>query len=162
MARTVFTEQKDSNEFLTQYSDVIEKELIDKSRKFLLEDTFEFTKCRQLICQNPACKIVKNRIENYKSLSLGIKDITSIQQAIQKELDGEIIEMKCSGRQEEVKMKKRELFASSPNVLIVHLKRIDVNPKTAREEKLNSFVKFDPELDLRPYSFHDFIKKEGI
>ena len=39
------TQQKDSNEFLTEFSDTIAEKLKDSSRKFLISDTFEFEKC---------------------------------------------------------------------------------------------------------------------
>ena len=58
-------------------------------------------------------------------------------------------------------MKKRELLSSSPNVLIVHLQRITVNPTSHKNEKINSYVEFPNELDLKPYSFHEVVAKEG-
>ena len=57
-------------------------------------------------------------------------------------------------------MKKRDLLASSPNVLIVHLNRIEYNYEQERAEKINTKVKFETELDLKPYSFHHIISEK--
>ena len=90
-----------------------------------------------MICPN--CNIVKNRIEHNKSLSLGIKNISSVEEAIKRDVDGEYFDdYKCGNCNEYVRMKKRELLASSPNVLIVHLNRIGYNVQLNKPEKINS------------------------
>lgn len=49
-----------------------------------------------MICPN--CGKVKNRIEDFFNLSLGIKGINSIGKALEKMIEGEVInDYKCSG-----------------------------------------------------------------
>ena len=139
--RTNMTQQKDSNEFLTEFSDTIAEKLKYSSRKFLINDTFEFEKCTQLIC--PSCKKVKNKFSMFKSLTLGIKNVSSVEEAITRDVADELIDdYRCSSCNERVRMKKRELLASSPNILIVHLNRIGYNAAEGRAEKINTMVKF--------------------
>mmetsp|Transcript_18346 Transcript_18346/g.24530 ORF Transcript_18346/g.24530 Transcript_18346/m.24530 type:complete len:320 (+) Transcript_18346:2495-3454(+) len=53
------------------------------------------------------------------------------------------------------------MIASTPNVLIVHLQRICFNFDTFQNDKVNSFCSFPNVLDLKPYSFHEVMGKEG-
>ena len=46
-------------------------------------------------------------------------------------------------------------------MLVVHLKRLEYNFETDRNEKLNSKFKFPHVLDLKPYSYYDIMEKEG-
>ena len=53
------------------------------------------------------------------------------------------------------------MISETPNVLIVHLQRIVFNFDTFRNDKLNSYMEFPRVLDLKPYSFHEVMGKEG-
>ena len=50
------------------------------------------------------------------------------------------------------------MIANTPNVLIIHLKRIDYNIESDRNEKVNSYYSFPTKLDLKPYSFHEVMR----
>ena len=45
--------------------------------------------------------------------------------------------------------------------MIVHLQRICFNFDTFQNDKINSFCSFPNVLDLKPYSFHEVMRKEG-
>ena len=53
------------------------------------------------------------------------------------------------------------LIAETPNVLILHLKRLEYNFETDRIEKLQSQFKFPHVLDLKPYSYYEVMGNEG-
>lgn len=53
------------------------------------------------------------------------------------------------------------MISQAPNVLIVHLQRIIFNFDTFRNDKINSFFEFPQQLDLKPYSFYEVMKKEN-
>ena len=93
------------------------------------------------------------------SLSLRIMNIESIEESIRAQIEGDDIPMKCYSCHEEVQMRKREVLASSPNVLIVHLQRITQGLRGV-PEKINSYCQFPDELDLKPFSFHAVIGSE--
>lgn len=46
-------------------------------------------------------------------------------------------------------------------MLIVHLQRIIFNFETFRNDKINSFFEFPFQLDLKPYSFFEVMRKEN-
>jgi ubiquitin C-terminal hydrolase len=61
-------------------------------------------------------------MEDTLYLTLNIKDIFSVPEALQKLVDGEVINgYKCDGCKKTVDVSKRTLITETPNVLIVHL-----------------------------------------
>ena len=109
------------------------------------------------------CGKVKNRHEDFLSLSLNIKDIKSVYQALQKLIEGEIInDYQCDGCNRKVDLSRRTLIAETPNILIVHLQRIGFNFETFETDKVNTLCKFPTLLDLKPYSYFDVMEKEGL
>jgi len=74
------------------------------------------------------CGKVKNRMEDYLNLSLPIKGFKSIEESLEKMIEGEIIsDYNCDGCKRKVDLQKRTMIASTPNILIVHLQRICFN-----------------------------------
>ena len=67
----------------------------------------------------------------------------------------------CDNCHKKVDLERRVLIANSPNVLIVHLKRLCLNYETFQTDKINSFMKFPHVLDLSPYSYYEVMGKEG-
>ena len=113
-----------------------------------------------MVCSE--CGKVKNRPEDYLNLSLQVKDMKTLDASLQKMVEGEIIsDFNCDGCNKKVDLKKRTLISKTPNVLIVHLQRIVFNFDTFRNDKLNSYLDFPTVLDLKPYSFHEVMGKEG-
>ena len=83
----------------------------------------------QMVCME--CGKIKNRLEDYYNLSLTVRQIKSVYESLQKEVEGEIIsDFKCDACNKTVDLSKRTLIAETPNVLIVHLKRIEYNFET--------------------------------
>ena len=82
--------------------------------------------------------------------------------SLQKLVDGEVInDYECDGCKKKVDVSKRTLISSTPNVLIVHLQRIIFNFDSMRNDKLNTFFEFPYQLDLKPYSFYEVMRKEN-
>ena len=71
-----------------------------------------------------------------------------------------INDYQCEGCGKKVDVSKRMLISSTPNVLIVHLQRLVFNFDTFKNDKLNSYFEFPNQLDLKPYSFYEVMRKE--
>lgn len=154
------SEQKDAQEFLNVIFDRLENQLKPTSRKHLVNGIFGGKQCNQMVCTE--CGKVKNRLEDYLNLSLPVKGVKSIEESLQKQVEGEIInDYQCDGCGRKVDLSKRTLITTTPNVLIVHLQRICFNFDTFQNDKINSFCSFPNVLDLKPYSFHEVMRKEG-
>jgi len=110
----------------------------------------------------PECGFVKDRLEDFSNKTLTVKDFKSVEESLKAEVQGEKIDdYKCSGCNKKVEVTKRTLFAETPNVLILHLQRLVFNFDTFQNDKLNSYFEFPTVLDLKPYSYHEVMKKEG-
>lgn len=154
------SEQKDAQEFLNMAFDRIENLTRATSRKYLMQSVFGGQTCSQVVCLE--CGTCKNRIEDFYNLSLTVKDIRSMADSLQKQIEGEIINgFQCDTCNKKVDISKRMLLSAAPNVLVVHLQRIIFNFDTFRNDKINTYFEFPYHLDLTPYSFYDVMKKEG-
>ena len=113
-----------------------------------------------MVCQE--CGKVRNRHEDSLFQTLTVKDVKSVYDSLQKQLEGEIIsDFHCDGCDKKVDISKRTLIAETPNILIVHNQRLVFNFETFRNDKLNSMFKFPHVLDLKPYSYYDVMEREG-
>ena len=140
--------------------DRLEEALKPTSRKHLVNGIFGGKQCSQMVCTE--CGKVKNRMEDYLNLSLPIKGVKSIEESLEKLIEGEVInDYNCDGCSRKVDLQKRTMIASTPNILIVHLQRICFNFDTFQNDKVNTFCSFPNVLDLKPYSFHEVMGKEN-
>ncbi len=157
---TNVVEQKDAQEFLNVSFDRIENLIKSTSRKYLMQSVFGGQTCSQIVCKE--CGTCKNRIEDFSNLSLTVKNIKSMEESLQKQVEGEVIsDYECEKCNKKVDISRRVLLSSSPNVLIVHLQRIIFNFDTFKNDKINSYFEFPTHLNLAPYSFYEVMKKEG-
>ena len=77
------------------------------------------------------------------------------------QVNGEVInDFKCDGCNKTVDISKRTLISETPNVMILHLKRIEYDFEVDRLEKINTLFKFPHVLDVKPYSYYDVMEKE--
>ena len=53
------------------------------------------------------------------------------------------------------------MLATPPNVLILHLQRLTFDIETCQNVKLNDKMEFSNVLNLKPYSYHEIMRKEG-
>ena len=105
---------------------------------------------------------MRNRIEDYYNLSLSIAERKSVQECLDKMIEGEVInDFTCEKCNKKVDITKRTLISHTPNVLIIHLQRFAFNFDTFRNEKVNTLLEFPNTLDLKPYSFYDVMGREG-
>ena len=153
-------EQKDAQEFLATIFDRVERSLEKTTRKYLIDSIFGGKQVSQMVC--PECGKVKNRHETFLTLSLPVRDCKSVDEALAKNVAGETIsDFKCDGCNKKVELSKRNLISETPNILILHLMRIEFNFNTENLDKINSLFKFPNTLDLKPYSYYEIMQREG-
>lgn len=153
-------EQKDAQEFLNIIFDRIDNAMAKTQRKYLIDSIFGGKQVSQMVC--PECGKVKNRHETFLTLSLPVRDCKSVYESLKKSVAGETIsDFLCDGCNKKVELSKRTLIAETPNVLILHLMRIEYNFNTDNLDKINSLFKFPHTLDLTPYSYYEVMRQEG-
>ena len=113
-----------------------------------------------MVC--PECGKVKNKHDDFLTISLPVRDSKSVYDSLQKQVDGETIsDYKCDGCTKTVDLSRRTLLSEAPNVLILHLMRIEYNFEKDQLDKINTLFKFPHMLDLKPYSYYEVMEKEG-
>ena len=153
--------QQDSQEFYNNFCDKIENALKKTKFKYIVSDVFAGTTCSSVTCEN--CKHTSNRFEDFYNLTLEVKNITNLNDSLQKLSVPEIIDdFKCSNCNEKVTIKKVTALNKLPNVLVVHLKRFYLNYETCQTQKINSKFEFPKTLDLKEFCTEQFNKDETL
>ena len=153
--------QQDSQEFYNNFCDKIENALKKTKFKYIVSDVFAGKTCSSVTCEN--CKHTSNRFEDFYNLTLEVKNITNLNDSLQKLSVPEIIDdFKCSNCNEKVTIKKVTALNKLPNVLVVHLKRFYLNYETCQTQKINSKFEFPKTLDLKEFCTEQFNKEETL
>jgi len=76
-------------------------------------------------------------------------------------MPNQIEDYMCEKCAKKVNITEKKYLADLPNVLIIHLQRINFNYETERQEKINSRFEFPKELNLKQYTIEDKLYKES-
>ena len=88
------TVQCDAQEFINFFFDRMENQLRPTSQKYLMQDVFQGKSVSQNVCMG--CGNTKNNVEPFYTLSLEVKNKSSVHESLIKQLDGQVIEdFKC-------------------------------------------------------------------
>ena len=91
---------------------------------------------------------------------MSVENTKGLYAAMEKQLDGEIIEdYNCGGCNKKVSLQRRSLLGKTPNVMIVHLQRIIFDFDTFRNKKVNSKFEFPRIIDLSRYSLKENVDR---
>ena len=75
-----------------------------------------------------------------------------VYESLQKQLEGEIIqEYKCEACQQKVDLQRQQIYGKQPNVLILHLQRIQFDYTTLMMKKIANRFEFPTILELDKY-----------
>ena len=146
----------DSSEFYLNYCDMIQTSIENTKYKNLMEDIFYGKTKEKKICGG--CNNETYKEDEFKNISLEVKDMKDIYESLDKYMSEEIIDdYKCDKCNNKVKLKKYTYISSLPNILVIHLKRIIFNNK-GEQDKITS--KFDFPFDnLNLKKYYSFSEK---
>ena len=151
--------QQDAQEFLTRFLDIIENQLRNTDKKYILQSIFGGKTCSQFTCEQ-GCGTVSNRFEDFYTLSVEVNNMKTLYDSFEKLITPERIdEVNCETCKKKVTKTKRTLLGSLPNVLIVHLQRLSYNYEIDRNEKINSRLEFPRVLNLKEYCIEEVTRK---
>ena len=147
-------EQQDVDEFYAGLMDKLEGHLKKLPQKNLLKDIFGGKICNQIICQ--VCKQKSERLEDSLVLSLDVKGKKSILDSLDLYVAGEMLDGEnkyfCSHCEAKCDSLKRACVGNLPNTMILHLKRFEFDLELMRKVKVNDYVEFPMELNMRRYT----------
>ncbi len=118
----------------------------------MIEDVFGGSIASQVTCLT--CKNISTVFDPILDLSLDIKNCNSIEQALYRFTDKELLhknnQYKCEKCNSLRDAHKRLCFGKSPKVLVIQLKRFSSFYRNA--SKVSRLVKFPEFLDITPFS----------
>ena len=140
----------DSSEFYHNFCDIIHNSLENTKYKTLIEDLFCGKSQEKRICSN--CGNTSSKEEEFKQISLEVKDKNDLYESLDQYISEEIIDdYKCDKCNNKVKLKKSALFSSLPNILVFHLKRILYNNMGEMEKIYSKFDFPINDLNIKKY-----------
>ena len=150
--------QQDAQEFFNVLLDRLEKRLMAIQHppsltplSHLIQSSFGGTLVNQLLCH--ACHSVRSSPEPFYSLSLQVKNKSTLSDSLDAYVLGEeLSDFNCGDCKQRVNITKRVCLGSLPPVVIMHLKRFELNYDTFQHEKLNNRFVFPLDVNLEPYT----------
>lgn len=147
--------QNDSQEFITRLIDKMEDNLRPTDMKYLFNSIFCLKYISQVKCTN-GCNSVSNRIEEMYTLCLDIKGVTNIHQSLESYIQDEKIDsFQCDACKKKVTIIKKNMLYDLPNVLMIHLKRLNYDVEFDKNVKINTRLEFPKELNLKKYCIEE-------
>ena len=148
----------DSLELYSNLCDKIEESLKGTKNEYLIKNLFIGKICHKNTCSS--CNNYSLRYEEFKNISLEVKEIENIYKSLDKYISSEDIEdYNCSFCNKKVTMKRNTLLSNLPNILIIHLNRIMLDFETNEQIKINSRFEFPIELELKNYCLENNVKE---
>ena len=139
----------DSSEFYLNYLEQIKTSLENTEYKNLIEDLFCGKLQEKRICS--LCSNTSFKEEEFKSITLEVRNMKDIFQSFDKYFSEEIVDdYNCDKCNNKVKLKKTTIIFSLPNILVIHLNRMKYN-NNGELEKISSKFDFPLELDIKKY-----------
>jgi ubiquitin C-terminal hydrolase len=149
-------QQNDASEFTTKLLDRLEIALkkYAPDHFHFLDHTFGIKVTKQKICKE--CGLKTNREEKHINIDCQIRGKTDILEALAAMTEDEIMEgsnrVFCDNCKENTDTVLRTAISTLPNVLILSLKRFDLDFNTFETVKLNSRCSFGETLNLKPFT----------
>ncbi|CAM9150961.1 unnamed protein product, partial [Phaeothamnion confervicola] len=157
-------QQNDASEFCDQLLDKVEAALKGTAQARLLERCFGGKLVYQKIPRG--CEHRTDRTDPFINLELIIRGKDSIQESLAALTEGELMEgdnkvecEECGTRKDTV---RRTCLGTLPNLLILHLKRFDLDFTTFETVKLNNRCAFPMRLDVKPYTKKGIEEREAL
>jgi len=144
--------------------DKLERQLAELGKDNILKEIFGGTVIHQIIGKD-SCTHKKERSEPFYSISVEIKDKSSLEESLELFTDGELLsgdnKYNCEDCEQQVEALLRIVIGDLPPMLFIHLKRFQYNYENDTREKLNSTCSFPMELDIFNYTKEGLAKKES-
>jgi len=159
-------QQNDASEFTTKLLDRLEISLkkYAPSHFRYMDNTFGFKQAKQKICKE--CGLKTNREEKLLNIDCQIRGKTDIHEALAAMTETEIMEgsnkVFCDRCKKNTDTILRTAISTLPNMLILSLKRFDLDFTTFETVKVNSRCAFADTLNMRQYTLEGLEAVENL
>ena len=157
---TKLYEQKDAQEFLAIFLDRLEQSSKNTKYKNLIYNIFGIKYCSLITCLS--CGKVSYKFDPSVFLSVEVKNMKTLYDSLDKYIHEEYIDgYDCEGCKKKCRISKRNILTSLPNVLIIHLQRIFYNWEIEHNEKINSRLEFQKEINMKNYTIEHLLNEKN-
>jgi ubiquitin C-terminal hydrolase len=144
--------QQDVQEFFNVFTDRLEQSLKGGPQANLFKHLLGGKMVNQMICQG-GCEEIRQRDEDYYTVSLEVKNHDNLEQSLLSYVTGELLSgVSCPACHRKTDTVKRVVLGKLPNTVAFHLKRFELDFNTFQHVKINSRFEFPMEVDLEPYT----------
>jgi len=145
--------QQDVQELMRVLFEAFEETMTTEQYDALVASLYQGMFKGYVFCKS--CQKESARVEKFMDLSLVVRDLRSVGQAVKAFITPELLEganaYKCSGCGPSTAALKGTHLVSLPYILTLQLKRFDLNYETMQRVKLNHRVRFPFYLDMGPF-----------
>lgn len=149
-------QQQDVDEFFNLLHDKIEEGLKLSKYRTLFQTCLGGTYVHEIESMEVDLPYKSERKEMFYRMSLDIKHKKNLSEALDLFVKEDILDgdnkYYCDQYDKKIPAKKRCLLSDLSNTLIIHLKRFEFNYNTMQRTKINDFLEFPVNLDLKPWS----------
>ena len=148
--------QQDTDEFLAILCDKLEEEAKIFNKQDFLENSFKGGISNEILSLEKDYKYYSQITEPFYRITLDIKGNKTLEEALDAYVKGEILDGEnkyfCSDYNKKISVKKRTSIKFMGNQIIIHLKRFEFDFITFQNNKLNDYIKFPLELNLKKWT----------
>ena len=148
--------QQDTDEFLAILCDKLEEEAKIFNKQDFLENSFKGGISNEILSLEKDYKYYSEITEPFYRITLDIKGHKTLEEALDAYVKGEILDGEnkyfCSDYKKKISVKKRTSIKFMGNEIILHLKRFEFDFITFQNNKLNDYLKFPLNLNLKKWT----------
>ena len=148
--------QQDTDEFLSILCDKLEKEAKIFGKENFLENSFKGKITNEIVSLEEEYPYYSQSEEPFYSITLDIKNHKNLEEALDAYVKGEILEGEnkffVDKYKKKISIKKRNSLKKIGNQIIIHLKRFEFDFYTFENNKLNDYLKFPKNLNLKKWT----------
>ena len=157
--------QQDAAEFLSILCDKLENEAKILEKENFLENSFKGKITNEIVSLEDEYPYYSQTDEPFYSITVDIKNHKNLEEALDAYVKGEILEGEnkffVDKYKKKISIKKRTSLKKLGNQIIIHLKRFEFDFYTFQNNKLNDYLKFPMNLNLKKWT-RAFIRKNEI
>ena len=148
--------QQDSDEFLSILGDNLEKEAKIYDKENFLENSFKGKIANEIVSLEQEYPYYSQSDEPFYRITLDIKGHKTLEEALDAYVKGEVLDgdnkYYVEKYKKKISIRKNSSLKKLGNTVIVHLKRFEFDFVTFTNNKLNDYLKFPLELNLKKWT----------
>ena len=160
-----FGVQQDADEFLSILCDKLENEAKIFNKENFLENSFKGKITNEIVSLEEEYPYYSQTDESFYSITVDIKNHKTLEEALNSYVKGEILEGEnkffVEKYKKKISIKKRTSLKKIGNQIIIHLKRFEFDFYTFENNKLNDYLKFPMQLNLKKWT-RAFIRQNEL